>query len=620
MGKPIYILAGQSNARRIADEVSAALDSEHGAGNYALVQVHAPGAPLTRSRDGDDWATASELPQALTTQVIDAIAANPDGWIAGMIWVQGEGDSHGEGVPQDYASALTGLWQDLRGAVEARFGAGAAGIGTARIVLSELSDQAPAAPGRVHWDAIIDAQQDLAETQDWIETRDPDDIAASAGIKPDAMFADDLHYSDDFSALLATELVATLAVAADLPPGADVLRGGDGNDSYNVDHSDDRIIEAPGGGLDRVAASVNYVLWRQADNVEDLVLTGQDDLRGVGNDLGNWITGNAGDNSLDGARGADELHGGAGNDTLFGGAGDDLLRGGPGGDLIDGGAGADDIRGTGSELLGDVVTGFDYDDRLVVEDTRAEALELIQSARTAELRIDSTGDGRLDGALQFQAAQDNGVFLMVPDGADTQIVYERALPQLTNGQALASERIIGLNNPEMLTGDGVKTFRVSLGNDSSAEFDNTLGVYEIDPAGRLIDTRILFGNANAQQSEVVLDGIEAGNRLGFFLIQDGADIAATLRDAEHLAFQTRAGDPATLSDNAEIMLSADGDEVDVVVFHSESAAMNADGITHAVAGADPDSGAVTFGFEDLSGGGDLDYQDVVFRLQADHGT
>lgn len=96
--------------------------------------------------------------------------------------------------------------------------------------------------------------------------------------------------------------------------GADILKGGAGNDTYIVDNIGDRVIEAAGGGIDRVQASVSFTL---AAEVENLTLTGNGHINGTGNALANIIEGNAGNNVLNGGAGADALKGGAGNDTYI---------------------------------------------------------------------------------------------------------------------------------------------------------------------------------------------------------------------------------------------------------------------------------------------------------------
>lgn len=120
--------------------------------------------------------------------------------------------------------------------------------------------------------------------------------------------------------------------------GADFMSGGFGNDVYSVDNAGDRVLELVGRGIDTVLSSVNLAL---SANVERLTLTGFADLRGIGNALGNLLTGNSGANVLAGMDGNDMLRGGIGVDTLAGGAGADRLLGGRGADRLAGGAGAD---------------------------------------------------------------------------------------------------------------------------------------------------------------------------------------------------------------------------------------------------------------------------------------
>jgi len=126
--------------------------------------------------------------------------------------------------------------------------------------------------------------------------------------------------------------------------GVDRTVGGAGNDRHYVDHADDVVVEAVGGGAaDRVITSTNYVLADDAEielfgTVDRISL---DAINLTGNGFGNTIYGNAGANVLDGASGDDLIRGFAGADTLIGGDGNDRLDGGEGVDVTIGGLGWD---------------------------------------------------------------------------------------------------------------------------------------------------------------------------------------------------------------------------------------------------------------------------------------
>jgi len=107
--------------------------------------------------------------------------------------------------------------------------------------------------------------------------------------------------------------------------GNDTLVGGEGDDTYYVDSTADVVNEAfssaDDGGIDTVSSSISYALGTL---IENLTLTGTDNINGVGNALGNALTGNAGNNILTGNDGDDILDGGLGNDIMVGGNGSDM--------------------------------------------------------------------------------------------------------------------------------------------------------------------------------------------------------------------------------------------------------------------------------------------------------
>ena len=98
--------------------------------------------------------------------------------------------------------------------------------------------------------------------------------------------------------------------------GADVMVGFGGDDIYAVDNAGDRVFENSGGGNDRIATTVSYVL-QAGSHVE--ILSAADHslataLALTGNELGNVVLGNEGANVLDGGGGADVMVGFGGND------------------------------------------------------------------------------------------------------------------------------------------------------------------------------------------------------------------------------------------------------------------------------------------------------------------
>jgi len=108
--------------------------------------------------------------------------------------------------------------------------------------------------------------------------------------------------------------------------GADRLEGGSGNDIYIVDNTGDVISETNtlATEIDTVLASVPYAL---PIHVENLALTGTENINGIGNELDNVLEGNEGNNQLLAGDGNDTVTVAGGSDSVAGQGGDnDLLK------------------------------------------------------------------------------------------------------------------------------------------------------------------------------------------------------------------------------------------------------------------------------------------------------
>ncbi|MEP9390257.1 FG-GAP-like repeat-containing protein [Mesorhizobium sp. KR9-304] len=119
--------------------------------------------------------------------------------------------------------------------------------------------------------------------------------------------------------------------------GADVLDGGDGDDTVRYDR------DADFGGVDGVTVDLAAGTAIDGFGDED-ALSNIENVRGTdsideltGDDNDNELFGLGGNDTLSGADGNDYLEGGAGNDELIGGSGDDYLVGGEGDDTYHGG-------------------------------------------------------------------------------------------------------------------------------------------------------------------------------------------------------------------------------------------------------------------------------------------
>jgi Ca2+-binding RTX toxin-like protein len=271
--------------------------------------------------------------------------------------------------------------------------------------------------------------------------------------------------------------------------GADYMDGGIGNDIFYVDTysddgfdgNDDRVIEAAGGGLDLVYASVSY---RLAAEVEKLTLTGAASINGIGNDLANTITGNDAANSvggglgadtLQGMGGADRLDGGDDNDSLYGGDGADTLLGGQGDDLLDGGTGADMMTGgAGNDIY--VVDSWSDDSNAANDDQVIELVgegtDQVNASVTYRLtseveKLNLTGSAAIDGYGNDLAntITGNGVNNLLRGGLGNDVLIGNGGDDFLYGEDGLDNLDGGAGNDFLDGGTGADTLNGKAGND-----------------------------------------------------------------------------------------------------------------------------------------------------------
>ncbi|MEL7100024.1 MAG: sialate O-acetylesterase [Pseudomonadota bacterium] len=246
MAKPVFILAGQSNVGTLSNEIEDALDERYGEGNYQLVKVFSPGAPITRARpDKPDWYNEDELQAELSDKTLEALTSDPNSVVGGVLWIQGEADTFRDSAAQKWGEKFEALIDDFRDDVAAVMGPRDIGLSNAPVSILELSENAPDADGREGWDTIIDEQRGYAAEHSSVYTVDPDKIANFAGVGQADMFKDGLHYAPEFSEELAEELVATLPPASEFDLEESAGNGAGAPVDLPIDDPIDDQVDAP---------------------------------------------------------------------------------------------------------------------------------------------------------------------------------------------------------------------------------------------------------------------------------------------------------------------------------------------------------------------------------------
>jgi len=284
--------------------------------------------------------------------------------------------------------------------------------------------------------------------------------------------------------------------------GVDTLIGGSGDDLYDVDRSDDRVVEQAGEGDDTVQSSVSYVLGA---NLENLVLTGFSSSDATGNDLANRLTGNGGSNVLDGGAGIDTMAGGDGDDTyVLDSAADQVIE----------------LAGEGSDT---VVVGFSYATGNNIENVRL----------TGSANLDATGDAG-DNVLEGNAGNnllDGGGgsdVLIGGDGDDTYLVDSED-DRVFEAAGEGIDTVVRSYDSFFILNDGVENLTLAgtvergNGNDldnlivGNASDNNLLGLGGDDTLIGGAGDDALFGSEGA-------DSLVGGSGDDYYEVDDAGDI------------------------------------------------------------------------------------------------
>jgi Ca2+-binding RTX toxin-like protein len=175
--------------------------------------------------------------------------------------------------------------------------------------------------------------------------------------------------------------------------GADVLKGGKGNDTYVVDNIGDVVDEEANTDTGDTIKSTLQITGTLA-GIENYSFIGAGAWTFTGDGNANNISGGTLDDTLNGAGGNDTLAGNGGDDRLAGDVGDDWLDGGAGNDTLKGGAGND------TYLLNDATDVID-------EEGNADADDLVRAA--ANVDLSALAGGRIEHATLTGTANINAL-------------------------------------------------------------------------------------------------------------------------------------------------------------------------------------------------------------------
>ena len=302
------------------------------------------------------------------------------------------------------------------------------------------------------------------------------DIAPPAGIQHGTPGADTLTGGAGIDLLYGGDGDDVLIGGA----GGDYMAGGAGSDTYYVNDARDVVIDPVAAGVDRVLTMVSYILPTDAD-IEILQPYSEDGspLDLTGNQFGQTIIGNGGDDILRGNGGDDILYGMGGADFLVGGIGNDVMYGGRYNDTFYVDSAGDVVNEAAGEGYDRVAASLSY---VLLAGAEVERLEAVTpSAATA---MDFTGN-------------DYGQFIAGTNGAN-----------ILRGNG-GDDSLYGYGGDDYLIGGtGRDTMDGGLGSDTF--YVDHLDDIVVDAAGAGVD-RVAASVSYALAAAAQIESLEAVN-------------------------------------------------------------------------------------------------------------
>ena len=177
--------------------------------------------------------------------------------------------------------------------------------------------------------------------------------------------------------------------------GADVMSGGMGDDTYIVDNSKDKVVEASNQGNDTIITTLEKFSLAKMPNIENLTFDGIGNANLTGNKQNNIIVASDGDDYLEGKEGNDSLTGGAGADkfvfnTKFGSTNVDAIT-----DFVSG----EDVLVISKKIAKKLAKSF-TEDNFVYSDKAEDSNDyLIFNSENNTLYYDADGSGSKSDAV-----------------------------------------------------------------------------------------------------------------------------------------------------------------------------------------------------------------------------